>query len=147
MEGINKEPKEWRQNLKGFICIILIFIMVGSMTYILIPSLAEKPISTFILMDEQAGINVSDSVNVTIYIPRDGGALFEFPSDIYYLVNFEILRDNEPASTIFLDVRPIKYLWILVDPFNKTIYNVGYYLIVGGHNSNFYIKLLIGPYK
>jgi len=95
----------------------------------------ERTYSVFVLYDNKTRIDVSDSVEMSILFPKKD-SIFENIDDINNISKFEISLIAK-ASDIQIDLRDVLYVWIQIDPLNKTMYQSECGLFVGGCNYQF----------
>jgi len=97
-----------------------------------------KTTSTFALMSYPDGEDVSNFVEMDIWIPKSS-ATFEDVDDKYTLTNFERAESGKDADDISIDLRDEPYIWAEVT--GNTVYANTFVLITGGVNYDYVLNV------
>lgn len=92
--------------------------------------------STFTIYSYQDGEDVSNFVELTIWVPKSD-AEFDDIEDIYTMSNYEAEETSKDADDISLDLSTYSYVWIEVDPDGDTVFSNNFQLIIGGSNYDY----------
>ena len=115
------------------LAIPILYIVYIMPDYYVLPE--QRTYSIFALYDNKTGIDVSNSVEISILFPKED-SIFKNTDDVNNVSKFEVVLIAK-ASDIQIDLRNILYIWMQIDPLNKTMYQSKYGLLVGGHNGQF----------
>ena len=94
-------------------------------------------VSTIKLVDNPNLEDVSDFVEVSVWIPKDD-AVFDETEDIYTITtNFKEEKSSMDADDVAIDLSDYSYVWIQVDPDAESVYATNWHLIFGGRNYDY----------
>jgi len=127
--------KKNKKFLKYFI-LILILVGVGYGLYIWMvePASPFAPsttadVSTFKLVSYVDGEDVSDFVEISIWIPEDDEE-FDDTEDIYTLTtSFDEEKSSMDADDVEIDLSSYNYVWVEIDPDGESVFENDFYLI------------------
>lgn len=140
---IPKSSKIKRKNkriLIGVGAIIATLIVVGILGVAgffnqLVP-VSPSNTSSFTLSSSIDGEDVSDFVEISVWVPDDD-AEFDEVEDIYTWSNFEEEESSKDAADVSIDLRDYEYVWVEIDPDGDSVFMNNHHLIVGGANADF----------
>ena len=99
---------------------------------------AATPNSSFKLISSIDGEDVSNFVEVSVWIPDDGEE-FEDISDIYTWSNFEEEESSKDADDVSINLADYSYVWLEIDPDGETIFANNHHLLTPGGKNNAYV--------
>ncbi len=102
-----------------------------------------KSTSTIKLIDFATGEDVSDWVEISIWMPKDTDTDFSDDDDPYRLSKFDEDVDSDNADDVAEDLRSYAYVWLEIDPDNDSPYG-GYDAVTGGMLTDDYRPLIGG---
>ena len=92
--------------------------------------------STFQLISYVDGEDVSDFVEISVWVP-DSGAEFTEIEDIYTWSNFEEEESSKDADDVSIDLSGIEYAWVEIDPDAESVFSNDHILLIGGRNYDY----------
>lgn len=98
------------------------------------PTTTEKATSSFTLMSSPDGEDVSNFVEMDIWLPKSS-ATFEDTDDIYTLTNFERAETGKDAEDISIDLRNEAYAWAEIT--GNSVFANTFKLLYGGANYDY----------
>lgn len=139
-KGINKK---YLYILGGITLVLLI--IAGYSLYALSPyadtttttTTPTTDASTIALVSRADREDVSNFVEIDIWVPK-ATAEFDEEADIFALAtNFELLGTTKEADDISIDFTDYDYIWIEIDPDGTSVFSNDFHLITGGANYNY----------
>lgn len=95
---------------------------------------AELTATTFTLTSKVDGEDVSDFVEISIWIPEDEDKIDEF-DDVFTMALFDEEESSKDADDVSIDLREVSYAWVEIDPDAESVFETDWILIVGGTNN------------
>lgn len=97
--------------------------------------------STFKLISAVDGEDVSDFVEVSIWVP-DSNAEFDEIEDIYTWSNFEEEESSKDAEDVSIDLSEYEYVWLEIDPDAEQVFQNDHILLTpSGSNFDYAFKI------
>ena len=81
----------------------------------------ELEVSTFQILSQVDGEDVSDFVELSIWIPEDEEDI-EDDEDVFTMALFEEEESSKDADDISIDLREVSYAWIEIDPDAEVVF-------------------------
>jgi hypothetical protein len=136
-----KSKKAKRRNLwYGAGGVLLLIVVVAGVWLSVAPQSPFVPAATpttgnttFKLISYQDGEDVSDFVEMSVWIPKST-AEFDETEDIFTISNFEEDKSSMDAEDISIDLSEITYAWIQIDPDTEAVFSENWHLLYGGAN-------------
>ncbi|MHA1502429.1 MAG: hypothetical protein ACTSSB_11315 [Candidatus Heimdallarchaeota archaeon] len=136
-------PKKQKKKIRNFLLLAVIVIAIGLGAYnvlspesIFTQTPATDNVSTFTLISYVDGEDVSNFVEISVWIPDDD-AEFDETEDIYTLTNFEETKSSMDAEDVLIDLTLYDYVWIEIDPDAEQVFANNYHFISGGANFDY----------
>lgn len=89
--------------------------------------------STFKLTSKIDGEDVSDFVEISIWIPEDEDKIEDF-EDVFTMSLFEEEESSKDAEDVSIDLRAVSYAWVEIDPDAESVFETQWVLLTGGIN-------------
>ena len=93
-------------------------------------------VSTFQLFSKVDGEDVSDFVEISVWIPDDD-AEFDETEDIFTISNFEEDKSSMDAEDVEIDLSGVEYAWLEIDPDSEVLFAEDWILLYGGANYDY----------
>lgn len=96
----------------------------------------ELILSSFALISKVDGEDVSDFVEISIWIPEDEDKIEDF-EDVFTMSLFEEEESSKDADDVSIDLREVSYAWVEVDPDAESVFETDWILLTGGTNKDY----------
>ncbi len=139
--------KGWSKNTKIIIAVLLIgAIFIGGYFFLRtyyapIPSEEEEvSVTTLSLISSVDGEDVSDFVEVSIWIPEDSDSIEEFEDVTYLSTKFDEEESSKEAEDISIDLSSYSYYWVEIDPDSESVFAHDFHLYSGNGDYVIYVN-------
>lgn len=117
--------------------IITVISFLASFALISLFTLPCDKDSTIMLISPD-GEDISTQVEINVWVPTKP---LRSNSEIYCLLNFDLLFENTRAKDVQFNCKKYIYIWIEIDPRDLSNYTNDFYLFIGFSNNVFVINL------
>lgn len=127
---------------KKLLIVVILLAVIGGGAYLFtlspldLAGSSSSDISTFRTISYTDGEDVSDFVEISIWVPDPDDTISE-TENIYTMSNFDEDVKSKDAEDVEIDISGYDYVWVEIDPDAGSVFSRTFFLITGGVNRDF----------